>query len=86
MQLQHPRRKTWKEAENFLLNVWKWWKISIVFQKGFFQNDFIDTKNAVSTGRKKTFLLNYWKWSEKKSTKDAKTFRKNFLQKVTKER
>ena len=35
MQLQHSRRKTREEAENFLLNVWKWWKISIVFQNSF---------------------------------------------------
>ena len=31
MQFQHPRRKTRHEAENFLLNVWKWWKDSFVF-------------------------------------------------------
>ena len=52
MQFQHPRRKTRHEAENFLLNVWKWWKISFVFHKSFFfQNDFIDTMNVVFTGR-----------------------------------
>ena len=51
MQLQHPRRKTRREAENLLLNVWKRWKFSIVFWNSFFQNDFIDTKNAVLTGR-----------------------------------
>ena len=52
----------------------------------FLQNDFIDTKNAVLTGRQKFFLLNYWKWSEKKSTKNAKMFQNYFPQNVPLER
>ena len=83
MQLQHPRRKTWKEAENFLLNVWKWWKISIVFQNSFFFSKWFRRYGECSFERPaKFFPLNYRKWSEKRSTKDAKTFQKFFLQKV----
>ena len=62
-------------------------KIFICFPKQFvLQNDFIDTKNGVLIGREKFFLLSYWKWSEKKFTKDAKNFQKNFLQIVPMEK
>ena len=82
MQFQYPRRKTRHEAENFLLNVWKWWKISFVFQKSFFSKWFYRYDECGFDRPGKLFLLNYRKWSEKRSTKDAKTFQKNFLQKV----
>ena len=51
----------------------------------FFQNDFIDTKNAVLTGRQNfscSITGNDWKKVHKK----CKNFSKNLLQKVTKEK
>ena len=85
MQFQYPRRKTRLEAENFLLNFWKWWKISFVFQKSFFSKWFYRYDECGFDRPGKIFLLNYRKWSEKRSTKTAKTFQKYFLQKVPKE-
>ena len=81
MQLQHLRRKTRKEAEIFLLNVWKWWKISFVFQKKiFFRNDFIDTMNAVLTGRP-NFSCSITGKDLKKSPKKCKNFSKKISSK-----
>ena len=57
-------------------------KIFIRFPKQFFlQNDFIDTKNAVLTGRQKFFLLDYWKWSKKSPQKMQELFEKLFFKK-----
>ena len=82
LQFQHPRRKTRHEAENFLLNVWKWWKVSFVFQKSFFSKCFNRYDECSFDRQAKLFLLNYRNWSEKKSTKNAKTFQKICFKKL----
>ena len=81
MQFQYPRRKTRHEAENFLLNVWKWWKISFVFQKSFFSKWFYRYDECGFDRPGKLFLLNYRKWSEKSPQKMQKLFRKIFFKK-----
>ena len=69
LQFQHPRRKTRHEAENFLLNVWKWWKVSFVFQKSIFPKCFSRYDECSFDRQAKLFLINYRNWSEKSQQK-----------------
>ena len=74
MQLQRLRRKTRKEAEKFLLNVWNDEKFQLFSKTVFFSKWFHRYEECSFDRPAKIVLLNYRKWLKKKSTRNAKTF------------